>query len=591
MPWTSVRRRALLAVPVLAVVWLGWSRRWTSDDAFINFRILRQLQHGNGLVVNVGDRIEAGTSPLWIAILTVADFVLPVRLEWIALLLGLLATAAGVALAIAAGARTSRLTHGAGLLLPLGALVYVVLPPAWDFATSGLENGLGILWLGACWYVLSGWATDAGDTPVHPPVQRSVWAAGLLVGLGPFVRPDFAIFTVAWLVAMVLLGPRTWRAGLRVAGWVLVLPVVGEIARLAYFGLPVPATAIAKEASRSYLRQGAKYAWDLVMPYGLFVPVALLALVFLWPSLRREGGAMRPWRMLTIVTVAGAAVHALYIVRVGGDFMHGRMLLAPLFVGLLPVAVVPWGETTTRRAAAVAIAAWAVTTAVALRTDAARPVSGDLETQLNAARGTRYVADERLYYVRYTGHAHPITLEDHLVGKTGEVLLRVREFVAAGGTGLLLLEDDPNITAPLPLNAETRAVTDVVAYFGPLGVLSYGLPRDAWVMDRPGLAYATASHVYLAARGRPGHEKRIPLAWVIAQFGSADAPLPAGVAADDVAAARRALSCGGFAEVADAATDQLTAGQMVDNITGAWSRWRFRFDADPMVAAAEACGD
>jgi arabinofuranosyltransferase len=37
-----------------------------SDDALINIRVVRQLLAGNGPVFNIGERVEVGTSPLWI---------------------------------------------------------------------------------------------------------------------------------------------------------------------------------------------------------------------------------------------------------------------------------------------------------------------------------------------------------------------------------------------------------------------------------------------------------------------------------------------------------------------------------------------
>ena len=36
----------LLALVVVAVLALGWYRRWTSDDAFINFRVVHELLAG-----------------------------------------------------------------------------------------------------------------------------------------------------------------------------------------------------------------------------------------------------------------------------------------------------------------------------------------------------------------------------------------------------------------------------------------------------------------------------------------------------------------------------------------------------------------
>lgn len=51
---------ALLAVPVVLLVGGGWARRWTSEDAFIDLRVVQQLVAGHGPVFNIGER--AGTS-------------------------------------------------------------------------------------------------------------------------------------------------------------------------------------------------------------------------------------------------------------------------------------------------------------------------------------------------------------------------------------------------------------------------------------------------------------------------------------------------------------------------------------------------
>src|SRR5699024_2752372 len=50
---------------------------------------------------------------------------------------------------------------------------------------------------------------------------------------------------------------------------------------------------------------------------------------------------VRSEKAAVIVMVGCALLHIVYVLRVGGDFMHGRMLLLPLFALLLPVFVLP----------------------------------------------------------------------------------------------------------------------------------------------------------------------------------------------------------------------------------------------------------
>ena len=61
------------------------------------------------------------------------------------------------------------------LLLPAGALVYIAIPPARDFATSGLESGLALAYLGLLWWMMVCWSQALRAHPAQPG-QRSVRA-------------------------------------------------------------------------------------------------------------------------------------------------------------------------------------------------------------------------------------------------------------------------------------------------------------------------------------------------------------------------------------------------------------------------------
>src|SRR6476646_3204065 len=97
------RAAALLAIVVVAMLaMLAWQHRWTFEDGFINFRIVKQLEAGHGPVFNPGQRVEAFTSPLWLFVLTVADVLTPIRIEWLSVFLGIGFTAAGLGSSIRA---------------------------------------------------------------------------------------------------------------------------------------------------------------------------------------------------------------------------------------------------------------------------------------------------------------------------------------------------------------------------------------------------------------------------------------------------------------------------------------------------------
>jgi arabinofuranosyltransferase len=67
----SLLRWGLLAFPPLFLFIQGIKHRFIEDDAFIDYRIVRNVLYGFGPVFNASERIEAFTSPLWTGLLVV----------------------------------------------------------------------------------------------------------------------------------------------------------------------------------------------------------------------------------------------------------------------------------------------------------------------------------------------------------------------------------------------------------------------------------------------------------------------------------------------------------------------------------------
>src|SRR5579872_482332 len=187
VPWGRIARvlPAALALAPAAVLLVGAvDRRWMDDDGFINLRVVRNWLHGDGLVFNLDERVEAVTSPLWLAVLAALG-ALDARLELAAVAAGVLLTLVGLLLAQAGAAR---LCAQAGLAagdrlraapVPVGAAIFAALPAAWDYASSGLETGLGLAWLGASFVAMARSVRATAASRVR------VMASALLVGLGP----------------------------------------------------------------------------------------------------------------------------------------------------------------------------------------------------------------------------------------------------------------------------------------------------------------------------------------------------------------------------------------------------------------------
>ena len=561
-----------VAVPVLLLLAGAWSRRWVSDDGFINLRIVEQLWAGNGPVWNAGERVETGTSPLWLALLAgIGGAARFVDLEWVAVVLGITCALAGLT---AAGLAARRLHPSAGRpLVPLGALVVAAVPAFWDFASSGLETGLSLLWLGVGGLGLV--VTVVRGPGADPSGRRAVGTAAIL-GLGPLIRPDLALLALPLLAALAV-GCRTLpRRHLAVVVLAGGTPAVAyQLFRMAYFAALVPNTAFAKEGGLSSWSAGWAYAADHVGTWRLWYPAAavLVAAVACARTRGLDGG-----RALVIGgVVLGAVLHALYVVRVGGDFMHARLLLPATFALALPWAVVPARRVPV--AAALALVPWAALAALSWEPPG-QPGAGPADG----------VVDERAYYVALAGRPNPVTAADfarvpYAVGG------RAARDASGSGVGRLTFQ----VGTPGDRAGWVEA-SDPVARFGVavdnVGVFGYLAGPDVVAIDLRGLGDPVTSRFRLTGpRGRPGHEKLASPAWVLGRLATPGAVTPPGigVAPEEVRAARAAVACGALADVLDGITDPLTPSRAGANLVLAVRTFSLRIDADPLGAAAALC--
>src|ERR1700692_2043754 len=137
---TAQASRWLRGVLVVTVLfgWGAWQRRWIADDGLIVLRTVRNLLAGNGPVFNMGERVEVNTSTLWTYLMYIGSWVGgSMRMEYVALALALVLSVLGVALVMLGTGRlyAPSLRGRKAIMMPAGALVYIAIPPARDFAT------------------------------------------------------------------------------------------------------------------------------------------------------------------------------------------------------------------------------------------------------------------------------------------------------------------------------------------------------------------------------------------------------------------------------------------------------------------------
>ncbi|WP_277622371.1 terminal beta-(1-_2)-arabinofuranosyltransferase [Mycobacterium malmoense] len=618
-PYDTVVRVSLwISVAVVAALfaWGAWQRRWIADDGLIVLRTVRNLLAGNGPVFNEGERVEANTSTAWTYLMYVGSWVGgPMRMEYVALALALALSVLGVALLMLGAGRlyAPSLRGRRAIMLPAGALVYVALPPARDFATSGLESGLTLAYLGLLWWMMVCWSQPVRGRPAG---RAFIGALAFVAGFSVLVRPDLALMGGLALI-MMLVAARSWRrrALIVVAGGFL--PVAYEIFRMGYYGLLVPGTALAKDAAGDKWSQGMVYLSNFDAPYAVWVPVVLLVPLgvllmaarrrpsFLRPVLAPDYGRLAravqsPPAVVAFVLVSGL-VQGLYWIRQGGDFMHARVLLAPLFCLLAPVAVIPvaipdgadYSRETGYWVAGAAGLLWLGVAGWSLWA-ANSPGMGDDATHVTYSG----IVDERRFYAQATGHAHPLTAADYLDYPRMAAILAALDNTPDGA--LLLPSGNytqwdlvPMMQPPpgSPPNGKGPQKPQHTVFFTNLGMVGMNVGLDVRVIDQIGLANPLAQHTERLKHGRIGHDKNLFPDWVIA-----DGPwvkvypgIPGYLDANWVAQAVAALQCPETQAVLSSVRAPMTLHRFVSNVLHSFEYTSYRIDRVPLYELAR-CG-
>jgi arabinofuranosyltransferase len=580
--WRRPLELALVVAPVALFGWLSWHARVLVDDGYIYLHIVQQIIAGNGPVYNVGQRVEVFTGPLWTFLLVPAVLVSPASMETTALVLGDLLAMAGLLLAARAARTIWRRQAPDAFLAPAGLLVPVAVYAYWWLSSSGLEVGLSLAWIGGSALIVAA----SGNRP-DPTLRR---AELVVLGLGSLIRPEFLLYSVILLLWYVVarrheLGPRRILAAL---AWAAALPVAYQVFRMGYYGEFVANTAIAKEATRPFPSRGLGYLHNFVGVYWLWVPLLCLTIGGLVPAVRRmRRNRASAWAYAPVVAVPLAGLlNIAYVTAIGGDYFAGRLLLPGTFAFIAPFAVLP-----VRRAHVVGFltVVWAVGTAIAVR-----PV-------FNFA-GLPYLTQPP----STTNTVNSLTWTSrglHLHGTGSRVFV-----VDAFGHSSSELDVRPTPDLPVP-----TAVT------GGIGSVAFAFGDKLNIFDLLGLANPIDAHLHLPKetgpdKPLPGHEKLLPVPWLIAMTSAPGTPIsrygggatgiyyftlspnPFASAAGEralavqVAWARATLRCPAVQAFVASYEAPLTVSRFVSNLVHAASNSVLRIDRDPERAYHQECG-
>ena len=305
---------------------------WLCEDSYITFRTVENFVNGYGLRWNIVERVQTYTNPLWMFCIS-AVFALTREMYFSALFFSM-------AVSIAAVWVLSFKIARPGIQVVLGVMIFVFSKAFVDFSTSGLENPLIHLLLAIfflCYYRFE-------TLPAEAQRPKQLFLLSFVAALVVLNRMD------TFLIVVLPLGHvfwRTWRprapfgrnfliTGLA-AGAGFFPFILWELFSVFYYGFLFPNTAYAKLSSgilqAERLEQGWYYllnslTWD---PLTLFIILSVLAYTIAFFRQNRFHGVMG----------LGLLLYLIYVVRIGGDFMSGRFLTAPLFCAVLVLVRIP----------------------------------------------------------------------------------------------------------------------------------------------------------------------------------------------------------------------------------------------------------
>jgi arabinofuranosyltransferase len=461
-------RLALILPLLLLVVLAAGARAWVCDDAYITFRTIDNFSRGLGLRWNPAERVQAYTHPLWMALMVAAraatgeffysSIALSLALSAAALVVFLRGIAGGFDLA------------GLGLVALLSSRAFL------DYSTSGLENPLVHLLLAL---FLAAWLRPA------PATRARTFSLALIASLLATTRLDLLVLLSLPLFEIVRDRPVRRAPAAAALG---LLPLAGwEAFSLLYYGFLFPNSAYAKLETGlprlDLIRHGLEYLANSLCfdPTTLLTTAAGVAAGF--------RGRDRRDRALA----GGIILYLLYIVAIGGDFMSGRFLTAPLLAAVALLARSTIGPRLAW-AGGLTLAAGALAMQVSSFAGAAHHRTGVTHPALDAYG----IADERAVYEEGASLRRAPAGGPWPNPPSFAQALEIRSdwiqnswIPELKGFGIVEAEETWPLPAPGPGDPSLRPV--IVR--GAVGFLGYYLGPDIHVLDYLGLGDPLLSHL------------------------------------------------------------------------------------------------
>ncbi len=305
----------ILLLGALALCGIGLSiyQHFYHDDAYISLRYVQNFLHGQGLVWNVGERVEGYSNFLWVILVSLLGMI---GVDPVAATKALGVSSLGL-IAVALWFWGRRLFPNEITTTSLAILIVLSSLPMIVWSIGGLEPVLFALLL-----LLSLWAAMSAKSGSR---TNSI-LTGILFALLSMTRPDgplYLLATLSWLFMQTTHGKRPWR----VIGTIFITFAVcfGSFLlwRYSYYGDLLPNPYYVKGSiSAEHFGRGLKYLYENATSLPYLLPLAFLGL--LWIRLRGKWADRHGLIFLMLI------VHCFYVAVIGGDHMPAFRFMVPI---------------------------------------------------------------------------------------------------------------------------------------------------------------------------------------------------------------------------------------------------------------------
>ncbi len=299
----------LLALGIIAHLSQTIYFDFTQDDAFITFRYAANFLNGDGLVYNIGERVEGYTNFLWMIIM-------------------ILGKLAGIDFVI-----FSRL---AGMLCGVGTIIFTWFIGRIIFNRQSFLPGLCSFFLGTIlsfgYWSVAGLETAAFSMMIAGAIYfylRKSYSVIIFLVLATLLRPEGGLVFGIILAHSIFSAKSFSKYSKTILAAYIILLLPYAIFKWTYFSSLLPNPFYAKTGfNLKQILNGLEYTGTFFWHY-------LAGGLFLVPFLLVYKKWSRHIRLLSVFLL----IYIVYIVLIGGDVLKVHRFFVPLFPGLILVSI------------------------------------------------------------------------------------------------------------------------------------------------------------------------------------------------------------------------------------------------------------